>query len=73
MQEQEVIALCNHAKTFPQNFNGQNSSSSSNSSLYDQLNIHAERLFSDEDESTLDFLELRSRRKGAQPLCNPIV
>lgn len=69
---QEVIALCNNAKTFPQNFDHQNSFSN-NVSLYEQLNIHAARLFSGEDESALDFLELSSRGKGTEPPCTPIV
>jgi len=38
-------------------------------SLYEQLDINATRLFSDEDESALNFLELSSRGKGTEPPC----
>ena len=69
---QEVLALCKNAKNFPRNFEQQNSSSY-NLSLYEQLNTHAARLFSGEDESVLDFLELSSREKGTGPPCTPAV
>ncbi|KAL9125736.1 MAG: hypothetical protein Q9217_005107 [Psora testacea] len=64
---QELTALCNYAKVFPLNFEQQNPSSY-NISLYEQLNIHAARLFSGEDESVLDFLELSSRGEDFSPL-----
>ncbi len=71
MQE-EVIALCENAKAFPWNFNQQNAFSD-HLSLYEQLDINATRLFSDEDESALNFLELSSRGKGTEPPCTPTV
>ena len=69
---QEITALCDDAETFPRNFKQQNPSSY-NLSLYQQLNTHAARLFSGEDESALDFLELSSRGKGTEPPCTPTV
>ena len=59
----DVIALCNNAKTFPLNLQQQNLSTY-NQSLYEQLNTHAERLFAEEDEASLCFLDLHSRGKG---------
>ena len=63
---QAVTALCNNAKTFPLNLNQQNPSAY-DLTLYEQLNTHAARLFSDEDESALDFLELSRSGKGTEP------
>ena len=70
---QSVTASCLDAKNFPQNLGGRNPSHY-NRSLYEQLNRHAERLFADEDEDecSLDFLELDSRRTGRRFLARKI-
>lgn len=60
---QNITALCNDAKTFPRNLNQQNPSAS-DVGRYEQLNAHTARLFSGEDQSSLDFLELGSSGKG---------
>ena len=57
---QEIIALCNNADTFPLNFD-QHSPSAYNLSVHKQLDVHATRLFSSENESDLYFLELGSK------------
>ncbi|KAI4160367.1 MAG: hypothetical protein LQ342_005778 [Letrouitia transgressa] len=59
---QALTDLCNRAKSFPLNLH-QQQSSPSNQSLYEQLDAQAARLFSNEDESALNFLELSSNAK----------
>lgn len=67
---QALTDLCNRAKSFPLNLH-QQQSSPSNQSLYEQLDAQAARLFSNEDESALNFLELSSNAKGTQPNDDP--
>ena len=64
---EQLTAWCDNAKGFLLNLN-QRDSSSSNLRLHHQLDDHAERFFSSEKESSLDFWELSSNGKGAQPL-----
>ena len=59
----ELLALCDNAKAFPQNL-PQTRLSTYNQSLYTQLSTHAERLFSDGNAASMDFLELHSKGKG---------
>lgn len=58
-----LIASCDRAKTFPRNIEPRKLSSY-NQTLYKQLDSEAERLFSDEEDCSLDFLELSSKGKG---------
>ena len=60
---QNITALLDDAKSFPQNLDRRNPSYY-NRSLREQLNEHAERLFAKEDVCSLHFLELSSRGKG---------
>lgn len=62
---QRLTAWCNDAKNFPQN-------SFYDLSLREQLDSHAERLFSDADSSNLGLLELSSRGKGGKSSCRSL-
>ncbi|KAI4210643.1 MAG: hypothetical protein LQ351_006522 [Letrouitia transgressa] len=63
---QALSDLCNRAKSFPLNLH-QQQSSLSNQSLYEELDAQAARLFSKEDESVLNFLELNSNAIDFRP------
>lgn len=67
---QALSDLCNRAKSFPLNLH-QQQSSLSNQSLYEELDAQAARLFSKEDESVLNFLELNSNAIGTFPNGDP--
>ena len=59
----EVTRLCRAVDIFPQNLN-QPSAFFYHQSLYQTLNEHADRLFSPEKLSALDFFEFNTEGKG---------
>lgn len=60
---QRLIALCDDAKSYPRNI-GQRGPLVNVADLYERLDRHAACLFSSEDDSSLDVLELKCDDKG---------
>lgn len=59
-----VTSLCNDAIHYPQNFAGTNMLEYLLSSYHAQITQHQHRLFTSEDEASLDFWELGIGSKG---------
>ena len=59
----ELAALCHDANNFPQNF-PINYAPGNKHLILEQLNTQADRLFANEAEAALDFLELDDDGKG---------
>ena len=63
---EQVVAQCNDALNYPQNFAGQSALEYQLTSYFDQLNEHQARLFS-KDDVALSFRDLDSNARGALP------
>ena len=65
---EHVVAQCNDALRYPQNFAGHNALEYQLASYFEQLNEHQARLFSKEDNAALSFRDLDNDAKGALTL-----
>ena len=61
---EQLVAQCNDAPNYPQNFAGQNALEYRLASYFEQLNQHQTRLFS-KDDVALNFRDLDSDARGA--------
>ena len=61
---EQVVAQCNDALNYPQNFAGQRALEYQLTSYFEQLNDHQARLFS-KDDVALSFRDLDSNARGA--------
>lgn len=65
---EQVVAVCNDALRYPQNFVDQNALEYKLASYSERLNEHQRRLFSTENEAALGFRDLESDGRGALSL-----
>ena len=61
---QEIKSLCTNASIFPRNFGHHNPQNCNLKEYYEQLNAHAGRLFSNENDAALDFYYLEENGAG---------